>query len=111
VGQSPGEGDSWDEAGGVSDQLLVELLLNKGTTLASNQQVSLGTPFRTSVFGPGNDGDLVFQYAITGQTTMTAGIVQYVTTGPATAVPEPGALGVTMAGCLAAAAATRRRRA
>lgn len=109
LGQTPGPGDQWGEAGGSTDNLLVELRLNAGSTLAPGQTVNLGTPFRTSVFGPGADGDLAFRYALQGSNTFTAGLVQYVTSGPATSVPEPGALGIAIVGLLAMAAGRRSR--
>ncbi len=85
VGTTAGEGDSWDEAGGSSSNQLAELFLNGATTLAPGQQISLG-----NAYVPGAGGDLVFRFAIQGQDILTGGLVQYVTSGPATGVPEPG---------------------
>jgi hypothetical protein len=107
LGQTAGPADRWGEAGGVSDNLLAELQVTKASTIAPGQTVSLGTPFRTSVFGAGNDGDLMFQYAAPGSDTFTSGIVQYVTSGPASAVPEPATL--VLAAGLTCAGALRRR--
>lgn len=104
VGGSAGPGDSWDEAGGVSNNLLAELFLNGSSTLAeTNGQLGLGTPFRT-----GSAQDLIFRFGIKGQGTLTVGAVQYVTTGPATAIPEPAACALAMLG--AAALFVRRRK-
>jgi hypothetical protein len=108
LGGAPGEGDSWDEAGGVSNQLLVELFLNGGTTMAPTQTLSLGTPYRTNVFGAAN-GDLVFRFGIKGEAGLTNGLVQYVTTGPATGVPEPTGV-VACVVALASLSRARRRR-
>jgi hypothetical protein len=102
VGGSAGPGDSWDEAGGISDNLLVELFLNGETNLSANEQVSLGNAFRV-----GGAQDLTFKFGIKGEGALTLGLIQYVTTGPASAVPEPAALGLAM---VAAAAILARRR-
>jgi hypothetical protein len=102
VGQAAGEGDSWDEGGGVSDNLLVELFLNNTSKLDVNEQLSLGNAFRT-----GGAQDLTFKFGIAGEGGLTDGLVVYQTTGPATAVPEPAGL-VTI--CALGAATLRARR-
>lgn len=91
LGKSPGEGDSWDEAGGSSNLKLIEAFLNGGTTLAPNQQVSLGAGYNPAIFGA-NDGNLTFKFGLRGEPTQVDGLVQYVTVGPAVGVPEPGTI-------------------
>jgi hypothetical protein len=103
LGQSPSEGDSWDEAGGISDNLLAELFLNGSTTLAPNEQISLGSPFRTA-----GAQDLTFQFGIVGEAGLSTGIVQYVTAGPAAAAPEPATAMLAVAALLGWAAKRRR---
>lgn len=103
VGKTPGDGDSWDEAGGNSDNLLVELYLNSVTTLSSMQQVNIGSPFRT-----GGPQDLTFRFHIAGEGGLTQGLVQYVTSGPSTAVPEPMAASLALVALVAGAALKRR---
>jgi hypothetical protein len=105
VGQSPGAGDSWDEAGGISNNLLVEFFLNGQTTIPAGGQISLG-----NAFTPGTSGDLVFKFGRKGQTVLAQGAVQYVTTGPATAVPEPMSVTVMLALIATGVVAQRRRR-
>jgi hypothetical protein len=102
LGQGPGEGDSWDEAGGISDNLLVEAFLNGSSTMAANQQYNLGTPFRTR-----GVGDLKFQFALAGG-GLTPGVVQYVNTGPAVAAPEPATWSLSALPLLGLAARRRR---
>jgi hypothetical protein len=104
VGQSAGPGDSWDEAGGISSNLLVELFLNGQTTIAPGAQVAIG-----NAFTPGAAGDLVFRFGRKGDPALAQGAVEYVTTGPATAVPEPMSLAVAMV-FAAVGAVTRGRR-
>ncbi|HYO25272.1 MAG TPA: LamG-like jellyroll fold domain-containing protein [Lacipirellulaceae bacterium] len=110
VGKTPGEGDSWDEAGGSSANLLSELFLSGATTIAPGAQLSLGAAFDTTVNGPGVDGNLVFRYGVKGSAQLTPGGTQYVTTGPAVAVPEPTALlsGVVALAALAVGGRSRR---
>jgi hypothetical protein len=105
VGQSPGAGDSWDEAGGISSNLLVEFFLNGQTTIPAGGQISLG-----NAFTPGASGDLVFRFGRKGDPTLAQGAVQYVTTGPATAVPEPISLVVALIITAVGGVAQRRRR-
>jgi hypothetical protein len=104
VGQAPGEGDSWDEGGLVSDNLLVELFLNSMSRLDVNEQLSLGNPFRT-----GGAQDLTFKFGIAGEGGLTEGYVVYQTTGPAVGVPEPAALAIICALGAATLMARRRR--
>ena len=91
-GQTSGEGDSWDESGGSGNTVLAELFLNGATTLAPGAQLSLGNAFNPAVFGAGVDGNLTFKYSLQGAPGLSDGGVSYVTTGPATAVPEPASL-------------------
>jgi hypothetical protein len=85
VNQSPGAGVGWDEAGGISSNLLVELNLNGATTIAPGGQLLLG-----NAFVPGGAQDLTFRLARQGG-NLALGTVEYVTSGPSTAVPEPAA--------------------
>jgi len=100
LGQTGGDGDSWDESGGVTNQVLSELFLNGTTTLAPGAQLSLGNAFNPAVFGAGVNGNLSFRYGIQGSGTLSAGGVTYVTTGPVTPVPEPTALVVGIFGAV-----------
>jgi hypothetical protein len=83
IGQTAGGANSWDEAGGVSSNLLAELFLTGGTTIAPGGQLALG-----NAFVAGGAQDLTFRLARQGG-NLALGAVEYVTTGPATAVPEP----------------------
>lgn len=104
VGQLPDEGSGWHVVGGVSDHYLAERFLHGGTTLAPNQQLDLGAPFR-----PGGAQDLAFRFGVSSETGLIVGPVQYVTSGPATAVPEPAmSLGAILVGAIAIAARHRR---
>jgi hypothetical protein len=85
VNQSAGPGVGWDEAGGISSNLLVELNLNGATTIAPGGQLLLG-----NAFVPGGAQDLTFRLARQGG-NLALGTVEYVTSGPMTAVPEPTA--------------------
>jgi hypothetical protein len=89
LGQTPGLGDSWDEAPASSNAQLAELYLNGASTLNPGDSVSLGNAYNSAVFGAAN-GDLTFKYGIPGQPLKTAAVV-YVSGSPATAVPEPPA--------------------
>jgi hypothetical protein len=84
VGQTPSGAGGWAEAGGSGDNLLIELNLEGSTNMAPNQQLNIGNPFRT-----GGAQDLTFKFAIRGEAGLTTGLVQYVMTGPAAAIPEP----------------------
>jgi hypothetical protein len=101
VNQSAGPGDGWDEAGGVSSNLLTELFLNGATTIAPGAQVALGNAFVT-----GGAQDLTFRLARQGG-NLALGTVEYVTTGPAAAVPEPASSITLLSLCLCLAAASR----
>ena len=92
LGSMAGEGDSWDEAAGSNRTSMGELFLNGATTLAPGAQLSLGAGIDETNFGVGVDGNLTFRYGAKGEPTLTLGGVQYVTTGPAVAVPEPTTL-------------------
>jgi hypothetical protein len=75
-------GEGWDEAGSSSTGQLLELFLGEnGSTIAPNETLNLGNAFNPSVFGAGNNGDLVFSFARTGS-PLVAGTVTYVG-GPA----------------------------
>jgi hypothetical protein len=58
-----GLGQSWDEGGAPSSQLLTELYLTSATELLPGEQLLLGRPFDPAVLGEGIDGDLQFSYA------------------------------------------------
>jgi hypothetical protein len=104
LGQSGGgEGSTWDEAGGISSNLLAELFLSGATTIAPGAQLSLG-----NAFVPGAAGDLSFRLALQGA-NLSLGTVEYVTTGPGAAVPEPTTLTIGLVTGLAAALQVRRR--
>jgi hypothetical protein len=110
VGGAPGEGDSWDEAGGSSNTQLVELFLNGATTLAPGEQLSLGNAFNPAVFGAGVDGNLTFRFSTPRAAGISSGVVQYVTSGPAAAVPEPAATAILWGAILSLPYALGRRR-
>jgi hypothetical protein len=109
VGKLPGEGDSWDEAGGSSNIKVAELFLNGGTTLAPGAQVSLGNVFNPAVFGAGVNGNLIFRFGVKGEASLTPSVVTYVTSGPAVGVPEPATTGLAGAALGGLWAARRRR--
>jgi hypothetical protein len=76
------QGEGWDQTGSSSTGQLVELFLGaSGSTIAASETLNLGNAFNTSVFGAGNNGDLVFSFARTGSAPIT-GTVMYVG-GPA----------------------------
>jgi hypothetical protein len=104
LGKAAGEGDSWDEAGGISSNLLTEFFLNGTTTIAPGAQLPIGNAFLT-----GAPGDLGFRIARQGG-NLGLGTVEYVTTGPTTAVPEPAASIVALVIGLAGAALVRERK-
>jgi hypothetical protein len=65
AGDSDGEG--WDEAGGSNASQLVELFLGEsGSSFGPSETLNLGNAFNTSVFGPGNNGDLQFTLGLLG---------------------------------------------
>jgi hypothetical protein len=74
LGKAAGEGDSWDEAGGISSNLLTEFFLNGTTTIAPGAQLPIGNAFLT-----GAPGDLGFRIARQGG-NLGLGTVEYVTT-------------------------------
>ena len=92
LGQTAGEGDSWDESAGSSNTILAELFLNGSTTLAPGAQLNIGNAFNTAIFGAGQNGNLTFKYGVKGDPALSGGGVSYVTTGPIVAVPEPSSL-------------------
>lgn len=75
----PGSRDTetWEEAGGSSSDLLVEFFVEGESILSPGETVSLGAPYNTNVFGAGNDGDLVFSFAQTGDPLIES-VVEYV---------------------------------
>ena len=53
-GGTSGVGDGWEEAGGLSAQVLSELFLQGGSAIAEGANISLGAPFSV-----GGEQDLV----------------------------------------------------
>ncbi len=111
LGQTP-EGNSWDEAAGSNNTRLIELYLNDGTsggtTLAPNEQVSLGNAYNPATFGVAN-GNLTFRFGIRGSSGLVTGNVQYVVVGPAVGVPEPSGLVAAVTALIALQGSCRRR--
>jgi hypothetical protein len=83
VGMAAGE--SWDENGNPDANEVIELFLLGQTNLATNAERNLGQLFNPQTFGKREDGDLVFQFGVPGQTQLRTGVVNYVT--------PPGLLG------------------
>lgn len=76
VGSTAGDsvGEGWDESGGANANQLIELFLGEaGSVLASSDTLDLGNAYNTSVFGAA-DGDLVFQFGLTGGALITADV-------------------------------------
>ncbi len=103
-------GDNWDEAVRSSNVALAELFLNGGTTLDPGAELSLGNAFDPTVFGSGVDGNLTFRFGAVGDATTYEAIVEYLTTGPAAAAPEPASLASAACGIVALATVRRRDR-
>jgi hypothetical protein len=76
------EGESWDEADGSNSSSLTELFLLGASGVSSTDPLQLGHAFDVSIFGPGADGDLQFQYAKQGSSQLIDASVMYVTPGP-----------------------------
>lgn len=73
-----GSGESWDEAGNVSDNALLEGFLLGSTSVADSGPMSrrsIGNAFDNSVFGSGVDGDLVFTYRTVGGDLVVGNVV------------------------------------
>jgi hypothetical protein len=68
-------GTGWDELGGVTENLLSEFNFPSSTTFDPNMVKHLG-----KVFEAGAQGDIIFSYGLAGQSTLTTGFVDYVTT-------------------------------
>jgi hypothetical protein len=78
-----GEGQSWDVTGTpTTTQLAEAFLLGSSTGDGGENMIELGTAFDTDVFGPGTDGDLVFQYSRPLSSVLQTGTVVYVTSDP-----------------------------
>jgi len=99
-GDPPGVG--WEEAGGSGVGGLAESNLTGSLLLNTGQTRSLGNAFNAA-----GAHDLVFSFATTESSFIT-GAVNYNTTTPALAVPEPGCIALALLGLVAAA--SRRRR-
>jgi hypothetical protein len=104
LGGSAGTGDSWDEAGGISSNVLAEFFVNGSTTIAPGGMIPLGNAFTT-----GAAGDLVFKVGKVGEGQLSEANVVYVTTGPVSAVPEPTMIALIGGALLSLAHASRRR--
>jgi hypothetical protein len=76
------EGESWDEADTSSSLSLAELYLLGASGVSAASPLSLGHAFDVSVFEPGMDGDLLFQYAKHGSNDLATGEVAYITPDP-----------------------------
>jgi hypothetical protein len=87
IGNGPGE--SWDEAGGSGNTVLVEAFLLGTSQVAPTGSLDLGQAFNTSIFGNGINGDLVFEFGLSSN--QIEGIVEYVT------VPEPTTCALALA--------------
>jgi hypothetical protein len=68
-------GTGWDELGGVTENLLSEYNFPSSTTFDPSMVKHLG-----KVFEAGAQGDIIFSYGLAGQSTLTTGFVDYVTT-------------------------------
>jgi hypothetical protein len=95
VDEQPGNG--WNETLAIGDKLLAERFLSGATTLGPGDQVELGAPYRVS-----GAQDLAFRFSLAGDPGFAIGPVIYVTTGPATTVPEPAPLTPLVAAIVAA---------
>jgi hypothetical protein len=81
AGDSAGEG--WDQAGGSNSSQLVELFLGEaGSSLAPGEAYNLGAPFNTSIFGVGNDGDLLMTFGLAGGLQLSASVTYITTSSP-----------------------------
>lgn len=68
-------GTGWDELGGVTENILSEFNFQSSTTFEPNMVKHLG-----KVFEAGAQGDIIFSYGLVGQSTLTTGFVDYVST-------------------------------
>ncbi|MGI9429366.1 MAG: PEP-CTERM sorting domain-containing protein [Bythopirellula sp.] len=96
-----GTGNGWEESGGSGPKVLTEAYLNNFSTLNDSSQLLLGDAFDTSVFTPGVDGDLTFQFRDPNGAVFD-GNISYVTSGSlaAATVPEPATGLILMAGAI-----------
>jgi hypothetical protein len=69
----PGEGQSWDEAGGSSASALGEVYLRGSSTLATNESRSIGNAYNTTVDG----GDLALTFRLPTTREIVQGTIQY----------------------------------
>jgi len=77
----PGAGQSWEEGPLADESELIELYLAGASTI-DEQTIDLGHAFNPAVLGPGNAGDLVFEYSQQRSPLLRTGQVQYVTPDP-----------------------------
>lgn len=68
-------GTGWDELGGITENVLSEFNFQSSMTFDSSDVAYLG-----KVFNAGGESDIIFNYGLVGQQTLTAGFVDYVTT-------------------------------
>jgi hypothetical protein len=99
----PGVG--WEEASGISANMLGEVDQMGSLVLQPGEVRSLGQAFNPA----GELMDLQFTFRAAGS-PLTQGAIHYYTMGTASAVPEPGALGAAILMWTVAAAAPRRSR-
>jgi hypothetical protein len=107
LGQTAGEGDSWDEAGGVSANLLAEAFLTGSSKVNAGGELSLG-----KAFTPGaSETGLAFFFALKGG-GLFQGQLEYAafSTPASSGIPEPTAASLAMVGLGVLSAAYRRRR-
>ena len=73
-GSVPGDtaGEGWDQAGGSNANQLVEQFLGEnGSTIAASSSIGLGNAYNSSVFTPGADGDLAFEFGLNNGALIT----------------------------------------
>lgn len=73
---------SWDEMGAPSASQVGELHLDGSSTLASSAAFNLGQVYNPAVAGMRQQGDLVFEYALKGESELRQGIVSYIIPPP-----------------------------
>jgi hypothetical protein len=73
---------SWDEMGGPSASQIAELHLDGSSTLAADAAFNLGQVYDPTVAGKRQQGDLVFEFALKGESELRQGTVSYVIPPP-----------------------------
>ena len=76
---APGDGNGWEEFGGISTSVLGESYLQGSSMLADQGSIDLGNPFNPSVPGGGTGSatDLVFRYGL-ADGTLDSAFIRYV---------------------------------